>query len=69
MTDKVYMERVRLNRGGYDSFGSYWGVGGPLWRIDDPQAENGARHLRARDREHAKAVYREQWRKDAVFYR
>ena len=68
--EKVRMERVRLNAGGYDDTGSYWGVGGPLYRVDDPESEYGAtRHLRARNREHAKSVYRAQWRADAKFYR
>jgi hypothetical protein len=26
--------RVRINRGGYDSRGKYWGVGAPLYRVE-----------------------------------
>lgn len=30
-------ERVRLNQGGYDSRGRYWGHGPPLYRVYDDQ--------------------------------
>jgi hypothetical protein len=30
---KLSVERVRLDRGGYDSRGRYWGVGTPLYRV------------------------------------
>lgn len=29
---QVAMRRVGLNSGGYDSFGTYWGIGLPLYR-------------------------------------
>jgi len=28
---KVYKKRVRLDSGGYDSGGAYWGLGAPLY--------------------------------------
>jgi hypothetical protein len=28
---KVYKKRVRLDSGGYDSGGAYWGIGSPLY--------------------------------------
>jgi len=28
---KVYRKRVRLDSGGYDSGGAYWGLGAPLY--------------------------------------
>lgn len=28
---KVYQKRVRLDYGGYDSGGAYWGIGSPLY--------------------------------------
>jgi len=28
---KFYLSRVRLNSGGYDSCGAYWGLGRPLF--------------------------------------
>ena len=33
MKIKVYLQRVRLNNGGYDSTGSYWGTGAPLYHF------------------------------------
>lgn len=54
---KFRLTRLRLNNGGYDSSGSYWGVGQPLYYYEDydtnEDGEDG--HLRADDREHAKA--------------
>lgn len=45
---RVFVERVRVNRHGYDSRGSYWGVGEPLYRIST--ADGGFdTHIRARD--------------------
>ncbi len=29
---KVTLRKIRLNRGGYDSSGAYWGLGVPLYR-------------------------------------
>jgi len=29
---KWYLRRIRLNRGGYDSSGSYYGIGAPLYK-------------------------------------
>lgn len=50
---KIYIERVRLDRGGYDSRGQYWGVGEPLYRYgDDSGAIDG--YVRAHDRKDAK---------------
>lgn len=31
MKTKVYLRRVRINNGGYDRPGSYWGTGQPLY--------------------------------------
>ncbi|MEL7519943.1 MAG: hypothetical protein AAFN48_13425 [Pseudomonadota bacterium] len=31
---KFYLVRVRLDNGGYDSGGVYWGHGEPLWRYE-----------------------------------
>lgn len=28
---RTYLRRVRLNSGGYDRGGAYWGIGQPLW--------------------------------------
>lgn len=50
---KVRVSRVRLDRGGYDSGGAYWGFGEPLYwvRSDDGEISD---FFRARDRDEAK---------------
>lgn len=50
---RFYLRRRKLNAGGYDSTGQYWGVGAPLW---DYETRDGAvcGQLRADDRAHAK---------------
>ena len=63
------LRRVKLNRGGYDTSGSYWGVGAPLYvceyRADNERSiETG--YLRASTRERAIAQAKE---KIALFYR
>lgn len=52
-TDKVRLVRVRLNRGGYDSRGRYFGVGAPLYRFETDDGEIHG-YVRARDRQHAR---------------
>jgi hypothetical protein len=52
ITGKVHLERVRLDRGGYDNGGAYWGVGLPLWRVWN---ELGEAFFRAPNRDAAKA--------------
>lgn len=32
---RLTLQRVKLDRGGYDSGGAYWGLGKPLWRARD----------------------------------
>ena len=55
---KFYLTRVRINRGGYDSGGAYWGLGAPLWWAcsEDGKVEH---FVRAKDRETAKRYLRE----------
>lgn len=36
---KLYAERIRINRGGYDSRGKYWGIGAPLFRVSDEDGQ------------------------------
>lgn len=54
---KLHLERVRLDSGGYDNGGAYWGSGDPLWYA---HSDNGTEYVgfffRARDRAAAKAV-------------
>jgi hypothetical protein len=46
----VRLERVRINRGGYDAGGAYWGIGRPLYMAHGPGYR---RFVRAVDREDA----------------
>jgi len=60
---KVTLQRIRLNRGGYDRSGAYWGIGSPLYvaltTIDDNEESY---HFRARDRKHAKEIVLTNWK-------
>jgi hypothetical protein len=49
---KFYLRRVKLNSGGYDSYGSYWGIGLPLYEFGDHEALSDT--IRAPNREAAK---------------
>jgi hypothetical protein len=64
---KFALSRVRLNSQGYDSYGSYWGHGAPLWRVECDACDV-FRHIRACDRDAAKALVRKLY-PDATFYR
>lgn len=58
---RLRLARVRLDAGGYDNGGAYWGHGAPLW-LAHGQTEAGHRFerwLRAADRAEAKAIIRE----------
>ena len=64
---KFHLYRVRLNKGGYDSSGCYWGVGLPLF---EAYTDNCGRfmHIRAHDRAQAKDMIATAI-PDAKFYR
>lgn len=65
---KLHLRRVRINSGGYDDGGAYWGIGQPLFECFDGDDFNV--YLRARDREAAKAKIRSEYNyPDAKFYR
>lgn len=51
---KVHLARVRLDSGGYDKGGAYWGTGEPLWCAWDD--EGGEVYLRAASRDATKAA-------------
>jgi hypothetical protein len=64
---RVYLSRVYLNSGGYDADGAYWGIGAPLWRAMD---QDGREYfLRAKSRDTAKDILREEFGADIRFYR
>lgn len=58
--------RVRVNSGGYDSGGVYWGLGMPLWYVEDQ--DGNSKFFRAASRETAKAKLGADW-PGARFYR
>ena len=62
---KFHLERVRLNSGGYDPGGAYWGLGAPLYVAWGDGKEM---FFRARDRREAKEIARGVF-KNAKFYR
>jgi hypothetical protein len=63
---KVSLRRIRLNNGGYDSGGAYWGLGGPLyWAGSDCGTVD--LWFRAGDRNAAKAHVRDTF-PNATFY-
>lgn len=56
---RFYLQRVRLDSGGYDSGGAYWGIGSPLYRFESADGCLSG-FLRARTREQAKAGVRDE---------
>jgi hypothetical protein len=72
---RLHVARVRLDSGGYDSGGAYWGMGAPLYRVWSDDAvetptgpESVDYFLRAWDREEAKEHARVKY-PQATFYR
>ena len=60
---RFYLRRVRLDHGGYDEGGAYWGTGAPLYRFETGEGPDDLTawptgFLRARDRQDAKAKLR-----------
>lgn len=55
-TLKFTLQRVRLDSGGYDSGGAYWGIGEPLyWASAEQEGAEVSFYFRATDRDSAKA--------------
>jgi hypothetical protein len=52
LTGKCRLERVRLDSGGYDKGGAYWGTPSNLWYASDDAGNE--HYLRAYDRAEAK---------------
>ena len=68
-TGRFTLRRVRLDSGGYDPGGAYWGHAEPLyWYAADTEHGQVDGYVRARTRERAKAEVRECY-PDARFYR
>jgi hypothetical protein len=68
---KLHLNRIRLNLGGYDSGGAYWGVGAPLWHAwadAGEETEAVEAFFRASDREEARAIAADRF-PGATFYR
>lgn len=63
---RLYLRRIRLNSGGYDAGGAYWGLGTALWYVAD-QDGNGY-FFRCPSREGAKVAVHNEW-PGATFYR
>jgi hypothetical protein len=64
---KLYLQRVRLDSGGYDSGGAYWGHGAPLYVATDH--EDVTVFVRGAGREAAKDAVRALLRVDVAFRR
>lgn len=57
---KLRIRSVRLNRGGYDTYGQYFGEGEPVFLIESDDGEI-SHHVRAPNRSKAKAIAREMY--------
>lgn len=56
--EKWTLQRVRLDSGGYDTGGAYWGIGEPLYWASAGDVD---RYVRASDREIAKTRIRKEF--------
>lgn len=66
---KFWLRRVRLDSGGYDNGGAYWGHGAPLYYAETESVDGEVvRYFRASDREAAKAAIRAEF-PNATFFR
>ena len=66
---KLYLQKLRINKGGYDDHGVYYGVGRPVYTYySDNEPITG--EVRAIDREDAKCLIEEKYpNKEFSFYR
>lgn len=70
---KLYVSRIRLDSGGYDSGGAYWGHGAPIYAASDTPVGDMPEStvfvtVRAKDRATAKAHFAK-LHPSATFYR
>lgn len=54
-----HLQRIRLDSGGYDSGGAYWGHGQPLYFVQDQ--DGNSQFMRAADRSDAKRKLTDKW--------
>lgn len=68
ITSKIHIEKIRLDGGGYDTGGAYWGIGNPLycaWTNDEDELFV---FMRATDRVYVKSAILKKY-PYAKFYR
>lgn len=53
---KLRLQRVRIDSGGYDPGGAYWGIGAPLYWVSDDECGSTA-YVRAATRDKAKQSF------------
>jgi hypothetical protein len=66
-TPNTCVRRERINQGGYDSTGYYWGTGEPLYRVECEDTGD-VHYYRADDREEAKSIHSRRF-PEARYYR
>lgn len=64
---KLSLQRVRIDAGGYDSGGAYWGLGAPLYVATD--GDGIEVYVRGKTREDAKAAVRARVAAPVAFFR
>ncbi len=63
-SEGVRLQRVRLDSGGYDQGGAYWGIGEPLWVAFDD--EGGEEYIRSPSRKAAQDKLRADHHDDSL---
>ena len=63
---RIYLRRIRLDSGGYDNGGAYWGIGAPLYWASDIDGND--IFLRAQSRDAAKRELREMFGQELRFF-
>lgn len=66
-TKRFYLSRVRINQGGYDSGGAYWGIGQPLFQACAADGD-ACFYFRVSDRSAAKNHILEQYPQATFFH-
>jgi len=63
---RCHLQRMHIDKGGYDSGGAYWGIGRPMYVCED--SEGNQFFIRARHRSDAKNWVRTFCGNDITFY-